>query len=506
VKVATHVGKTVVKGVVTAAKAVGKVVVKVGKAIGDGIAKAAKAVWSGLKAAAKWVAKVVCDAVAGFLDTVVKGLVRGFLEMGKWIVYVGGKMIAKVLASAFNIRLIQYQGSAQRLIRADFGTLKVDATVLGANIKFELRMALLSALGIGRRRLLSQVTKESTQDVEEQRISDTEAKESFDLQTSDEAAVQTRAKWGGRRRRWHVHHRHRPHIHIPHRHHIHIPHRHHIHVPHLHVPHRHHIHIPHRHHKHHKHHSHHRHHSHHKHHHHTPAPTRTPSRPPTRLPTVAPRPRPTRTPSRAPTANGGAGVSVEDGLKQQSCKVLGKMGFGRSCSGGAPVQKVDADAAEKKLIDQFYIKHKSQIMFVTSHSTFVKTERGGGLSSKGKSEDLSSVYEVHVPGGGNAHFGMHIALKNMCSGKFLGAERGLLKADRNSMANGAAQFQLFNPNNLGNHDGIKDFSFVSMKAYDGRWLGAKNSGEVTMDRQSLATDTKMRLMKMPHNKYAKGSC
>ena len=58
-QVATHVGKHVVKGVVTAAKAVGKVVVKVGKAIGDGIAKAAKAVWSGLKAAATWVAKVL---------------------------------------------------------------------------------------------------------------------------------------------------------------------------------------------------------------------------------------------------------------------------------------------------------------------------------------------------------------------------------------------------------------------------------------------------------------
>ena len=193
----------------------------------------------------------------------------------------------------------------------------------------------------------------------------------------------------------------------------------------------------------------------------------------------------------APTANGGPGVSVEDGLKQQSCKVLGKMGFGRSCSGGAPVHKVDAAAAEQKLIDQFYIKHGSQVMLVTSHSTFVKTEPGGGLSSKGKSEDLASVYEVHVPGGGNAHFGMHVSLKNMCSGKFLGAERGLLKADRNSMANGAAQFQLFNAGKLGDHSGIKDFAFVSMKAYDGRWLGAKNTGEVTMDRESLATDTKV---------------
>jgi hypothetical protein len=531
VKVATHVGKTVVKGVVKAAKAVGKVVVKVGKAIGDGIAKAAKAVWSGLKAAAKWVAKVVCDAVAGFLDTVVKGLVRGFLEMGKWIVYVGGKMIAKVLKSAFNVRLIQYQGSAQRLIRADFGTLKVDATVLGLDIKFELRMALLSALGIKGRRLLAPVTQDATEEIEEKRPDEQNTKngnhESKPTQIED-LAVSNGDKWGGgrRRRRWHVHHRHRPHIHIPHRHHIHIPHRHHIHVPHLHVPHRHHIHVPHlhvphrhhihvphKHHKHHRHHSHHKHHRHHRHnpHHHTASPTGTPSISPTRLPTVAPRPRATPRPTNAPTAEaktdgGRTGTRIEDGLKKQSCKVLDKMGFGRSCSGGAPVQKVDAAAAEQKLIDQFYIKHGSRVMLVTSHSTFIKTERGSGLSSKGKSEDLSSVYEVHVPGGGNAHFGMHIALKNMCSGKFLGAEHGLLKADRNSMANGAAQFQLFNAENFSDHGGIKDFAFVTMKAYDGRWLGAKNTGEVTMDRESVANDEKIRLMKMPHNGFAKGSC
>ena len=129
-------------------------------------------------------------------------------------------MIAKVLASAFNIRLIQYQGSAQRLIRADFGTLKVDATVLGANIKFELKMALLSALGIGgRRRLLSKVTKDLAKDVVETQPSNGQMNPGTELQDLQNA-VQNKDKWGGGRRRRHWHHRHRPHIHHRHRPHL----------------------------------------------------------------------------------------------------------------------------------------------------------------------------------------------------------------------------------------------------------------------------------------------
>ena len=88
--------KTVVAVVSDAAKTVGTAIKSAALAVGDLIVQGAKAVWEGLKEAASFVVKLVCDAVAGFLDTVVKGLVRGFLEMAKWVVYIGGKMIAKV--------------------------------------------------------------------------------------------------------------------------------------------------------------------------------------------------------------------------------------------------------------------------------------------------------------------------------------------------------------------------------------------------------------------------
>jgi hypothetical protein len=88
--------KTVVAVVSDAAKTVGTAIKSAALAVGDLIVQGAKAVWEGLKEAASFVVTLVCDAVAGFLDTVVKGLVRGFLEMAKWVVYIGGKMIAKV--------------------------------------------------------------------------------------------------------------------------------------------------------------------------------------------------------------------------------------------------------------------------------------------------------------------------------------------------------------------------------------------------------------------------
>merc|ERR1711871_191900 len=141
--------KTVVKHVGKAAKTVGKAIVKAGKWVGNAIVTAAKATWDGIKAAAVFVAKLACKAVAGFLDTVVKGAVRGMMEMGKWAVYAGGKLVAKLLSSAFNIQLIQYTASIQGLIRANLGKFRVKAVVLGIKLDFTLELALLRWAGIG---------------------------------------------------------------------------------------------------------------------------------------------------------------------------------------------------------------------------------------------------------------------------------------------------------------------------------------------------------------------
>jgi hypothetical protein len=144
-----HAVKTVVKHVGNAAKAVGKGLVEAGKFVGNAIVTAAKKTWEGIKAAAVFVAKLACKAVAGFLDTVVKGAVRGMMEMGKWAVYAGGKLVAAVLKNAFNIQLIQYTASIQGLIRANLGKFRVKAIVLGIKLDFELELALLRWAGIG---------------------------------------------------------------------------------------------------------------------------------------------------------------------------------------------------------------------------------------------------------------------------------------------------------------------------------------------------------------------
>jgi hypothetical protein len=156
-----HVIKPVGKAVKTAVKHVHKHVIKpigkglrkAGEWIGKTVTKAAKAVWNGIKVAAKFVAKLACKAVAGFMDTIVKNVVAGLMEVGKWTIYVGGKIVAKILKSAFNIRKVEYTASVQGIIRANLGKFSVDATVLGIRLKFSFELALLRWAGIGEEEL-----------------------------------------------------------------------------------------------------------------------------------------------------------------------------------------------------------------------------------------------------------------------------------------------------------------------------------------------------------------
>jgi len=465
--------KTVVTAVSDACKTVGTAIKNAASYVGDLIVQGATAVWEGLKTAAKFVATLVCDAVAGFLDVVVKGLVRGFLEMGKWIVYVGGKIVAKVLESAFNIRLIQYTGSLQRLARADLGSLRVNATIIGFDVAFQLDMALLSGVGIGgrRRALLSQVADEPA-------TAATAAEAETELQTAQKTAQ--KEKWG----RLHRHHRH--HSHNPH--------------------------------------SHHAHHSHHNHHHHTPSPTAspthtptsTPSEMPTRAATAAPSARPTAAPSNEPpTPEGKIGLSFMNKLKEVGCKALGKMGFDRVCGGeaGKTIQPTDYSEQESKMLEEFYIRTGSKVMLTTKQTTFVNVVPGGQLTSKGSTKDKAAVFEVVVIGGTTsaggsvvAKFGSRIALKNVCNGKFVSAENGGVKAVRDTEANAAAQFVIFDKDDYGSTDNIKDFSRVALKALDGRWMGSTEAGSVDVDGTAVTEEEHFSIMKTDPTTFAQGSC
>jgi len=482
---AVNTYNTVKEGVKTVVAAVSDACVQVGTAIknaasyvGDLIVQGATAVWDGLKTAAKFVATLVCDAVAGFLDTVVKGLVRGFLEMGKWIVYVGGKMVAKVLESAFNIRLIQYTGSLQRLVRADLGSLRVNATIVGVDVAFQLDMALLSAFGIGgKRALLSHVVPEPEAP---SALAEAEA-EATPEAPSAVAELQTAQK-----DKWGFMHRH-------HRHHSHNPH------------------------------SHHSHHAHHNHHAHTPAPTAAPTNTPTQAPsampsrqaTAAPTAPPTTAPSAAVTGEGKICLSFMDKFKEVGCKALGKMGFDRVCGGatGTTVQPVDYSEQEAKMMEEFYVRTGSKVMLTTKQTTFVNVVPGGQLTSKGSAKDKAAVYEVVVIGGTTApggsilaKYGGRIALKNVCSGKFLGAENGVVKADRATEANVAAQFGIYDYDDYGSTDGIKDFSRVALKAFDGRWLRSNDAGAVGVDGTEVTGEEHFSIMKVDPTTFAQGSC
>jgi len=472
--------KTVVAVVSDAAKTVGTAIKSAALAVGDLIVQGAKAVWEGLKEAASFVVKLVCDSVAGFLDTVVKGLVRGFLEMAKWIVYIGGKMIAKVLESAFNIRLIQYTGSLQRLVRADLGSLRVNATILGFDVNFQLDMALLGWAGIGgKRALLSHVIDEP-----ESAAAEAQA----ELQTAQK--TEGKDKWGF----MHRHHRH--HSHNPHSHHAH--HAHHTHTPHTHTP------VP------------------------TASPTFTPTAAPTRTPTQVPTefptnvrtPGPTNPPTRQPspkpvTSQGQIGQGFESKLNEVACKALDKMGFARVCGGaaGSVIQPIDLSAEEAKMQEAFYIRTGSTVQFVTNQTTFVNTVSGGQLTSMGKDRDQAAVYEVVVIGGSTAaggsiiaKFNGKIALKNLCNGKFVGAENGGVKADRNTDANDVVQFTIVDPFNYGSNEGIKDFSRVALKAFDGRWMGSTPAGTVDVDGSSITGEEHFSIMKVDPAALPKGKC
>ena len=106
-------------------KAITELANKVFELVGDGL----QALGQAIGKAAKFIGSMLCDAFAGFMDTVVKNIIRGFLEVATFIVYNAGKFVAKALLNSFNIKRIEYTGSLQELVAGNLGTFKVDATI-----------------------------------------------------------------------------------------------------------------------------------------------------------------------------------------------------------------------------------------------------------------------------------------------------------------------------------------------------------------------------------------
>jgi len=423
---------------------------------------------------------------------VVKNVVAGLMEVGKWTVYTGGKIVAQALSSVFNVRKIEYTASVQGLIRANLGTFAVDATVIGVPLDFKLELALLRWAGVGQEEIEEgQVELDSSpgkvvvmpagetanvplphgepigylmteqmdeleaynmagHDLTAEPFASRRPHSLVATQASRRLLERVGASWGG-----HNPHRHNPHSHNPHSHNPHS------HNPHSHTPHR-----------------------------HSAAPTKHPTRFPTQSPTRTPKAGPTAKPSAKPeTDKDMAAKNFEKGGHKASCAVLSKLGYGRSCTGDKiATSPVSPKEIEENLESQFNIKHGDTVNIVNQQTkTFVAAEAGGVVGVMGGKETTALTYTVHVPGGGSVRFGETFTLKSQCFNKFLAKQdsKGTVKAAHSTEASAGVKFSLFDARNVAQRGVVRDFSIVGIKAHDGQWIGVNNEGQLLANRHSI---------------------
>jgi hypothetical protein len=77
------------------------------------------------------------------MDSVVRSVVVGVMEIGKTVVLTAGKVIAMGIASIgsaidsiFSVQRIYYAGSLAACLKGNFGTLEIDATVFSTKVAY----------------------------------------------------------------------------------------------------------------------------------------------------------------------------------------------------------------------------------------------------------------------------------------------------------------------------------------------------------------------------------
>jgi len=98
-------------------------------------------------------ASYVYNAVAGslctlgqtFMDSVVRTVVVGAMEVGKTVLITAGKVIAQGIATiggaidkVFSVQRIYYAGSLAAAAKGNFGTLEIDATVFSTKVSLKV--------------------------------------------------------------------------------------------------------------------------------------------------------------------------------------------------------------------------------------------------------------------------------------------------------------------------------------------------------------------------------
>jgi len=102
------------------------------------ITSAATVVWNA-------VAGSLCSLGQAFMDSVVRSVVVGVMEIGKTVVLTAGKVIAMGIASIgsaidsiFSVQRIYYAGSLAACLKGNFGTLEIDATVFSTKVALKV--------------------------------------------------------------------------------------------------------------------------------------------------------------------------------------------------------------------------------------------------------------------------------------------------------------------------------------------------------------------------------
>jgi len=98
---------------------------------------------SGVQAVWNAVAGALCNLGQAFMDSVVRNVVVGIMEIGKTVVLAAGKVVAMGLLTigaamdkVFSVQRIYYAGSLAAAAKGNFGTLEIDLTVFSTKLKY----------------------------------------------------------------------------------------------------------------------------------------------------------------------------------------------------------------------------------------------------------------------------------------------------------------------------------------------------------------------------------
>ena len=128
------------------------------------VATATSALTNAVNVVYNVVAGTLCNLGQAFMDSVVRTVVVGAMEVGKTVLITAGKVVAQGIATiggaidkVFSVQRIYYAGSLAAAARGNFGTLEIDLTVFSTKLKYArcpllARLRRVASVGFGSQR------------------------------------------------------------------------------------------------------------------------------------------------------------------------------------------------------------------------------------------------------------------------------------------------------------------------------------------------------------------